>query len=179
MTLSQAKDLLIQNNIEFKLLEFKNEADYLKHSMLFPYTKKARSDKVIAVVIESKNGNKNIELQFNEVDGVYKFEEMRFGEFCYEMFDYAEEMLAGDLMHNIIEIKNGKLIVVALNDIKHRRWLADSCFDLSDDDETFGKIGFEKAMSKINNPKSFISKLKKSKIQYEIYDWNSYQCIVK
>lgn len=179
MTLSEAKALLIENNIKFELLEFRNEAEYLQHSILFPYIKKARPNKVIAIVIKSKNGNKNIELQFNEVDGVYKFEEMRFGEFCYEMFDYNEEMLVRDLIHNITEIKKGTLIVIVLNDIKHQRWLADACFDLSDDDDEFGKIGFQKAMSKINKPKSFLSKLKKSKLQYEIFDWNSYRCIVK
>lgn len=179
MTLSEAKELLIENNISFELLEFENETEYFHHSILFPYTKKARSNKVIAIVMESKNGKKNIELQFNEIDGVYRFEEMRFGEFCYEMFDYNEEMLAEDLIHNITEIKKGILIVIVLNDIKNQRWLADACFDLSDDDEEFGKMGFQKAMKKIEKPKSFLEKLKKSKIQYEIYDWNTYQYIIK
>ena len=179
MTLSEAKELLIKNNISFKLFEFENETEYFHHSILFPYTKKARSNKVIAVVIESKNGKKNIELQFNDVNGTYQFEEMLFGEFCYEMFDYNEEMLAEDLIYNITEIIEGNMAVIVLNDIKNKRWLADARFDLSDDDAEFGKPGFQKVMQKIEKPKSFLSKLIKSKSQYEIYDWNTYRCIVK
>ncbi|MBQ8783367.1 MAG: hypothetical protein IJZ57_06300 [Clostridia bacterium] len=179
MTLTEAKELLNKNNIAFNLLEFENETEYFHHSFMFPYTKSARSDKVTAIVIESNNGKKNIELQFNEIDGVYQFEEMLFGEFCYEMFNYNEEMLADDLIHNIKEIKTGNLTVIVLNDIKNHRWLSDARFDLSDDDEGFGKTGFQKAMKKIEKPKSFLSKINKSKFQYEIYDWNTYHCIIK
>ena len=179
MTLSEAKALLIENNIKFELLEFRNEEEYLQHSILFPYIKKARPNKVIAIVIKSKNGNKNIELQFNEVDGVYCFEELRFGDYCYEMFDYNEEMLADDLINNILEIMQGCLRIINLTDLTKKRWLADACFDLNDNDDVFGEVGFQKAMKRIEKPKNFLSKLKRSKKQYEIYDWNTYRCIVK
>ena len=178
MTLSEVKELLTKNNIEFKLLEFENETEYWNHISMFPCTKNAKPNKVVAIVIESKNGNKNIELQFVENNSVFCFEELWFGEYSYEMFDYNEEMLPQDLMQNIIEIEKGELIFIALNDIKKHRWLGDACFELSDDD-AFGKKGFQKAMKRIDKPKSFLSKLRKSKLQYEIYDWNTYQCIIK
>lgn len=179
MTLSEVKELLIENNIAFEVLEFENEKEYWHHTAMFPYTKNARSDKVIALVIKSNNGKKNIELQFNERDNIFYFDDLWFGEFTYEMFDYNENMLAEDLIHNIKEIIKGELIVIVLNDIKNRCWCGDACFDLSDDDDVCGKIGFQKAMKRIEKPKSFLAKLKKSKEQYEIYDWNTYQCIVK
>ena len=48
-----------------------------------------------------------------------------------------------------------------------------------DDDAFFGRQGFEQAIQRIRQPKGFISKLLKSKLQYEIYNWNTYDCIVK
>lgn len=179
MTLDEAKILLSENNITFELREFESEAEYWHHTTLFPYTKNAKLCKVIAIIIKSNNGNKNIELQFNSADDVFCFEELRFGDYWYEMFDYNERMLADDLINTISEIKQGNLLVIVMNDLKKQRWLADSCFDLSDDDDVFGKPGFQKALQQIKKSKGLLAKLLKSKKQYEIYDWKSYQCIVR
>lgn len=178
MTLDEAKALLSENNISFELIEFNNEADYWRHTSLFPYTKNAKPCKVIAMLIKSNNGKKNIELQFDAVGDVFRFEELWFGDYCYEMFDYNEDMLADDLIRNILEIKQGNFIVIVLNDLRRKRRLSDACFDLCEDDD-FGKPGYEKALQRINKPKGLISKLLISKKQYEIYDWNTYRCIVK
>ena len=179
MTLFEAKKLLTENNLTFEISEFEDEATYWHHTMLFPYTKNARNCKVLALIISSNNGKKNIELQFNAVDDDFLFEELRFGDFCFEMFDYKEEMLANDLLKHINKIKGGAFSVIVTNDLKNKKWLADSSFDLKDDDDLFGKHGFEKAIQQIHAPKGFISKLLKTKTQYEIYDWNTYQCIIK
>ena len=95
------------------------------------------------------------------------------------MFDCQEEMLADDLLDRIKEITNGNFTVIIKNDLKNKKWLADACFDLDDDDDAFGRQGFEQAIQRIRQPKGFISKLLKSKLQYEIYNWNTYDCIVK
>ena len=55
MTLEEAKQLLRTNNIEFETLEFSKEVEYWRHRMLFPYTKNAKSCKVIAIIIKSNN----------------------------------------------------------------------------------------------------------------------------
>ena len=175
MTLLEAKKLLIENNIAFEELEFENEKEFLQHIAMFPYTKKARSYKIISLVLKSDNGKKNIELQFNELNNIFYFNDLWFGDFDYEMFDYNEKMLAADLMHNITEIIKGNCIIITMTDMKHRRWCADARFDLSDGEE----IEFQKAMKRIEKPKSFFAKLIKSKKQYEIYDWNTYRCIIK
>lgn len=179
MTLDEARALLIENNIPFELREFENETAYWHHTTLFPYTKNAKPCKVIALIVRSNNGEKDIELQFNAVDNIFHFEELRFGGFGFEMFDCNEEMLSSDLLDRIKEIINGNFMVVAANDIKKSCWLGDACFDLSDDDNAFGKAGFQKVMQQIQRPKGFFSKLFNSKKQYEIYDWNTYQRIVK
>lgn len=179
MTLEEAKQLLRTNNIEFETLEFSKEAEYWRHRMLFPYTKNAKSCKVIAIIIKSNNEKKNIELQFNLKDNVFFFEELSFGDYCFEMFDYKEEYLAKDLLENIRRIMSGSFKVILANDLKKHRWLGDACFDMNDDDDVFGEQEFEKAINRIKKPKSFISKLTKSKVLYEIYDWNTYQRIEK
>ena len=69
--------------------------------MLFPYTKNARNCKVTTLVMASKNKEKNIELQFNDVGSDFCFEELSFGDYCFEMFDCNEEMLADDLLDRI------------------------------------------------------------------------------
>lgn len=179
MTLDDAKVLLSENDVPFELREFNNEAEYWHHVALFPYTKNAKPCKVIAMIIRSNNGKKDIELQFNAVGDGFRFEELRFGNFNYEMFDYNEDMLADDLIRNILEIKQGNLSIIVSNDMRKKRFLAAGCFDLSDDDEIFGKPGFQESLQWIKRPKGWRSKLLRVRVQHEIYDWNSYQCIVE
>ena len=179
MTLNDAKILLSENNIVFDVREFENEAAYWRHVSMFPYTKNAKTCKVIALIIRSNNGRNDIELQFNAVDSTFHFEELWFGSYSFEMFDYNKEMLADDLLDRIKEIQSGQFVVIIANDLKKRTWLGDACFDLNDDDDAFGRGGFDKAMERINKPKGLISRLLRTQKQYDIYDWNTYRCIVK
>ena len=179
MTLNDAKILLSENNIVFDVREFESETAYWHHVSMFPYTKNAKPCKVIALIIPSNNGRNDIELQFNANDNNIRFEELWFGGYSFEMFDYNEEMIADDLLERIKEIQSGNFVVIVANDLKNSRWLGDACFDLNDDDDAFGRQGFEKAMRRINKPKGLLSRLLKTQKQYEIYDWNTYQCIVK
>ena len=179
MTLNEAKILLSENNIAFDVREFENETAYWCHVSMFPYTKNAKPCKVIALIIRSNNGRKDIELQFNAVDNDFHFEELWFGSYCFEIFDVNEEMLADDLLDRIKEIQSGNFIVIVANNLKKKTWLGDACFERNENDDAFGQSGFEKAMKRIRKPKGPISKLFRTQKQYEIYDWNTYQCIVK
>jgi len=179
MTLNDAKTLLSENDVNFDVCKYENEATYWQHRMLFPHTKNAKNCRVITLIIVSNNNKKNIELQFNEVGDEFRFEELSFGDYCFEMFDYNEEMLAEDLLTSIKEIQSGNFVVIIANNLKSRHWLGDACFDLNDDDDVFGRQGFEKAIGRINKPKRLLSRLFRTQTQYEIYDWNTYRCIVK
>ena len=179
MTLNDAKILLSENNIVFDVREFESETAYWHHVSMFPYTKNAKPCKVIALIIPSNNGRNDIELQFNANDNSIRFEELWFGGYSFESFDCNEEMLADDLLDRIKEIQSGNFVVIIAIDLKNRRWLGDACFDLNDDDDAFGRQGFEKAMGRINKPKGLLSKLFRTQKQYEVYDWNTYQCNVK
>lgn len=178
MTLDEAKRLLSGQGIPFEVCEFENEATYWHHVTLFPYTKNAKNCKVIALVIPSPNGEKNIELQCNAVGEEYRFQELYFGDYGFEMFDVCEDMLADDIRDRIREIQSGSFTVIVANHLKHRYRIWDACFDRNDDD-FFGEPGFEKAMRRIRRPKGLLARWLKSQKQYEIYDWNSYQCILK
>ena len=178
MTLNEGKELLSKNGISFETYEFDNEATYWHHTTQFPYTKNAKDCKVIILSILSKNGNKNIELQFNEVGNNFLFEELRFGSYCFEMFDSNEDTFVDDLLNHILKIKSGYFAVIIVNDLKNKKWLGDTCFDLNNDD-IFGRHDFERAIEQINKPKGLISKLLKTQICYEIYDWNTYHFVTK
>ncbi len=179
MTLVECKELLTENSISFEVCEFENETAYYHHTTQFPNTKNAKDCKVIVLIILSKNEKKNIELQFNSTGNEFIFEELRFGDYAFEMFDYNEEMLADDLLNHIMEIQSGNFVVITSTDLKKRNGHGDVSFDLNDDDDIFGRPAFEKAMELIQKPKGLISRLLKIQMQYEIFDWNTYQCIVK
>lgn len=179
MTVDDVKVLLTENNILFELVEYENEKEYWHHTTLFPYTKNAKPCRVLAIVVRSNNGEKDIELQFNENNGAFYFEELRFGGYCFELFDIKEEILAETLIDDIGQIQEGKLVVIEANNLNKKCWSGDAIFDLDDEDDSFGKSGLEKAVIQIQKPKGLLSKIFSSKMQYEIFDWNTYRSIVK
>ena len=87
---------------------------------------------------------------------------------------------ADDLLDEIRQMMMGTRGVIIKNNAKNNRWIADTQFDLDDDDDDlFGKRGFEKNVKSIRKKKSFIEKLLGISHSYEIYDWNTYERIVK
>lgn len=179
MTLTEAQNLLEAHSIPFTQKFYENEAEYWKHALLFPYTENAKPCRVIALVIHSSNHIKHIELQFNDTPDGWKFEELRFGGYSYEMFDTLEEFLPTEIIENISEIMQNKLAFIEGNDLKKKMWCGDAVFDYTDDDEFFGKHGFQESVRHIEQKKSFWAKLFRTRMQYEIYDWNTYRCIIK
>ncbi len=179
MTLTDAKILLEKRRIPYQTAQYEDQAAYYRHLALFPYTKNARNCKVIALVIPAVNGVMDIELEFHQKRGEYLFRDMFFGDYCFEMFDYNTDLLEADLLENIGQIVDGKIAVIVKNDLKRKRWLGDSCFDLSDDDNVFGEPGFRGAVAKIEKPKTLWQKLTGGRIQYDIYDWRTYRRVIK
>lgn len=189
MTLDEAKVLLTENDIDFELVEYKDEEEYWHHTTLYPYTKNAKPCKVLAMVVKSNNGGRDIELQFNEEHGLFYFVELRFGSFSFEIFDDGQEgELTEKLIVHIREIQEGNYVVIVANNIEKHFGLWDSCFEVNDtEDEFYGKRAFEEEMHRIQGLgnaskgwfEKFLEKLLRTKIQYEIYDWNTYECIVK
>lgn len=173
MTLNDAKALLNNNNFPFEMWKFQNETEYWNHITDYPVNKNTKPCKVIALIIFSNNSKKHIELQFNETDGIFYFQEFWFGGFTFEMFDIKED-LESEIVKRIEEIRSGCIAIITVNNIGKERWISDACFDLNCDADEF-----QRAIKKIYKPKRFISQLIKSRKKYEIYDWNKYQCIIK
>lgn len=174
MTLNDAKTLLNNNNFPFEMWKFQNETEYWNHITDYPINKNAKPCNVIALIIFSNNSKKHIELQFNETDGIFYFQEFWFGGFTFEMFDIKEEDLASEIVKRIEEIRSGCIAIITVNNIRKKRWLGDACFDLHCDANEF-----HRAIKKIDKPKRFSSQLIKARKKYEIYDWNKYKCVIK
>ncbi len=180
MTLSQAKELLKSNFIPFTEMEFANEVDFLNHISQFPYTKKAKEHKFYALIIQSNNGKKHIELEFEEKNGEYVFWDLWFGDFCFEFFfgDAGED--CSYLIEVIQGIMKGHHTIINVTNPVTKRWIADAQFDRNDtDDDMFGEMGFQKAMKRIRKKRTFFERLFGFRRSYEIYDWNTCECIVK
>ena len=85
-----------------------------------------------------------------------------------------------EIIREIDGIREGRVTVIEVNNLKKCRWIGDFVFDRNDmDDPIFGEAGFEKVMRKVQKPLSFFKKLFHAKIQYDIYDFERYQCIIK
>lgn len=179
MTLIEAKILLERNRIPYHTAQYENEGEYWHHCMPFSRGEGAKSRPVVALVIPSVNGVKDIELQFIRRRGEYEFHDLWFGSYDFEMFGYREDCLEADILETIGQIVDGKLAVIECCDLKKKRRRGDACFDLTDDDNVFGSSGFREAVEKIERPKTFWQKLTGQKRQYEIYDWRTYRQIVK
>lgn len=180
MTLFEAENLLIKNNIPYERLEFKNEADFFNHILLFPYTKNLKEEyKVIALVIKSNNQKRNIELQFSYIGGNFLFREMFFGGCWAELYNHNEEILPDDILSRIKDVQSGNLTVIIKNNLKSKKWIYNAVFDTSLEDTYNGKGALLKTIKKIKSPRGLFSRLLNLRIQYEIYNWNNFESIIK
>ncbi len=178
MTLSEAKALLQSHSIQFQEMEFANEAEFFKHIHPYPCVNSAKENPIYALIIHSANGKKHIELQFEKKEKEYVFWDLWFGDFCFEYFEYDED--GKSLIEHICEIMEGNQVFIVVNNPKTKRWIADAQYDKADsDDDMFGEVGFQKALTKIRKKKTFFERMFGFSRSYEIYDWNTYECIVK
>lgn len=174
MTLEQARKMLQVNQIPFQDMEFSCVAEYDNHNILYPNTKNTSPGRVIALVIPSQNSRKNLELQFTSAGDCFRFAELWFGEYSFELFDIGEGFLEAELLDKIGQILSGNFQVIVANDLGRKRWLWDTGFDMKEDYADFAAV-----LERIQKPKSLWAKLSKRRIQYEIYNWNTYRCILK
>jgi hypothetical protein len=179
MTLKEVTDLLDDKEIEYSLCKFNNEKEFLKHIYVFPDLTNAQDYKVCALTIKCKNGYKDIVLQFNNSCGVYLFDEMLFGEFCFEMYSCEERYIADALLNNIYQVESNSIAIIVENDLDKKLWVQDDCYYLVEDNQDFGEPAFFRELARINRPKTALEKKMSTKKQYEIYTYDSYQCIIR
>lgn len=176
MILEEAKKLLSDNGISFIQTEYDSETNYLKHITILQSAVSPR--KVTALVIQSKNAKRNLELQFNLTDNKFVFEDLWFGGFCYELYMYDGETLKNKLLSIISQIMEGNVFAILAYNLKKNSWVAQSSFYFYPGGD-FRNLQYEKAIRKIEKKKTFFDKFFKRKIQYEIYDWNTHSLVIK
>ena len=180
MTFEEVKVLLEENNIEFNDEYYDNEEEFLKHIYMFPDLRNANDYKVRSIVIPCKNGVKNIELQFNsDENGEYIFDEMLFGEFCFDMKECEVEFLNDDIIGNINQVINDQIIIITRNNLDKKKWVDDICFNMYNDDPKYGEPGFYAALEVIRAPKSFLEEKLSSTMSFDIYSGSTYQRIIR
>ena len=132
MNLKEVKELLDKNNITYQLIQYNDDMDFWKHIIAFPSNTRGCKEKIIVIVIESNNGKKNIEIQFEETPDGFEFVDLYFGGFDFELFDTKDEYLSDELISLITEIMECKLGFIELVDLKNKRWCADASYEYED-----------------------------------------------
>ena len=178
MTLNEVKNLLTEQNISFSEQCYPSVGEYYRHLSPFANLKNAPEYRVMVLVILSRNGHKDIELQFVERGDGYEFEDLYFGAYSYELFGCLEADLPQFLVEEIADIMADDVVVITVNDLKKKKWRGDAVYSKKEND-AFGLPGLKRAMTRIHGKKSLLSDILGSKIQCEIYDWNTYQCVIK
>lgn len=186
MTLTEMKAWLDENGIEYKEETYSYSGEMKEpetpsfFSRLFAVEPLYKSGKEL--IIESKNGKRNLELSFGRDNTNYIFTLMMFGNY---LFDIDEEDFnieeAAELVRSVIQ-GNKKFICeygedFADDDISDN----DECFDMADPKE---RDAFHRKVDRIRNVnQGMLNKVIKFLYQvpkkYEIYDWNTYECIVR
>ena len=178
MILSKVRELLNSNSIPFSEIEFVNKMNFLNQQ--YPYTTKVEERKSYVIVIQSNNSKKNIELEFKERNGELIFYDLWFGDFSFEYFSDDKNTDYSYLIEEIQEIMKGSRTSIRVTNPITKRWIADAQFVRNDTDvDMFGELGFQKAMKRIQKKKTFFERLFRLNRKYEIYDWNTYECIIK
>lgn len=184
MTLSEVQNLLDTNRITYRREEYENEGVYSAHRVLFPYRpEQAAPCKVLVLVIPSRNGQKDLELQFNQSGEEFLFQDIFFGAYSFELFHRPEDELPAALMECITETMEGNVAFIMADSLKDKTHLWGGCYGLTDDDPLLGKAAYDAAVQSILAPHSLLGRLLspkgEPKERYELYDWNSYQCVLK
>ena len=182
LTLCAAKALLAEHQIQFDLIEYPNAASYWKHAMRDADLRHAPAGKTVVLVVRSNNGEKHIELEFRAESADFVLQTARFGEYVWVLTEENDQTgtdVADQLLQFIRKVESGDWVVVVTYDTTHQKWLETACFDRHTADADIGEPAFQKKRAEIEKPAGFFAKLFRVRMEYEIYDWNSFRRVEK
>ncbi len=182
LTLCAAKALLAEHQIQFDLIEYPNAASYWKHAMRDADLRRAPAGKTVVLVVRSNNGEKHIELEFRAESADFVLQTARFGEYVWVLTEENDQTgadVADQLLQFIRKVESGDWVVVVTYDTTHQKWLETACFDRHTADADIGEPAFQKKRAEIEKPAGFFAKLFRVRMEYEIYDWNSFRRVEK
>lgn len=176
MKLEDVKQLLNENGYAYETKIVPSSLDFYGGKGFCP---KTETGPFWLLTIPNPNHDKNIEIVFSDASDNPDFYDLEFGGFWYEMFGYRDEYLPRDLLDEIQRIVTGKANVIFATDAKTGKWFADQIyFDLPETDMN-DMDDYKRTLSRISAPKSLWRKLIGRTDVYEIFNWFSYQKIVK
>lgn len=176
MTLREVQLLLDQNGIIYHVITEPNRAAF--------YQKKgfSSSDDTGAfhlLTIPNPNHSKAIELIFMDNSSDAEFYDLEFGGYGYDMWGWKEEDLAQELLDEIKTILNGRAYVIFATNAETGKRITDRLYCDMEDPEWKDMHSFQKAVARIKKPKSWWRKRIRRTNIYEIFNWNSYEKVVK
>ncbi len=134
------------------------------------------------VLLSIPNPNHHIDIQiiFKDATENPDFIDLEFGGYWYELFDCEEKYVAHELLTEIQRIINGRTYIIFASMMKKGvHWCWDGKYDNLPDAEMNSMGTFHNTVKKIKSPKSWWEKLTCKTRIYEIYNWTSYEKIVK
>ena len=176
MRLSEVRSLLKENQIPFETEVVPGRLDYYRKKGFRP---RREMGPFWLITVPNPNHCKNMELVFSDASDDPNLYDLEFGGYGYELFGCRGEELPCILEEEIHRILTGKANVIFASDAKTGRWFADRIyFDLPDPDMN-DMDAYRRTLSRIGAPKSLLRKLIGRTDVYEIFNWFSYQKILK
>ncbi len=177
MKLSDVKKLLDENGYTYTQTIVLSRAEFYRQKGFNP---SEDTGAFVLLSINNPNHTKNIELIFGDDSDNPDFYDLEFGGYWYELFDCEENYVAQELLTEIQRIINGNTHIIFATDAnKNGRLFFDAIYYDFPDEEMNCMDAFHKAVKKIKSPKSWWRKLTGRTDIYEIFNWTSYERIVK
>ena len=177
MKLSDVKKLLDENGYTYTQTIVLSRAEFYRQKGFNP-----SEDTGAFVLLSIPNPNHQIDIQiiFNDTTENPDFSDLEFGGYWYELFDCEENYVAQELLTEIQRIINGNTHIIFASMVKkgvHWRW--DGKYDVLPDTEMNSMYAFNNVVAKIKSHKSWWRKLTGRTDIYEIFNWTSYEKIIK
>ena len=174
MKLIDVKKLLDDNGYTYTQTIVSSRAEFYRQKGFNP-----SKDTVAFVLISIPNPNHQIDIQiiFNDATENPDFSDLEFGGYWYELFDCEEKHVAQELLIEIQRIINGSTHIIFASTVKNGvLWRWDGKYDNLSDAEM---NTFHNTVEKIKSPKSWWRRLTGRTDIYEIFNWTSYEKIIK
>ncbi len=178
MTIAELEAFLSAKGLAVTCHDFATERDYYIFRG-WP-TKHAKDYPVTLLTAENPHHAKHLYLQWNHENGGSCLYDMAFGDYTYELFimDVPDEGGLEWFGEMVDEVLRGDIHVINRTNARTGRWEADACFTRSDDPEMDNMDEYAAALARIRKRDASRFHPFGRNTKYEIYSWDSYECII-
>lgn len=176
MRINEVKTLLEENGFPYEAFIVKNPIEYYYKK---GYCSSKNRKPFWLIIIPNPNHEKNIEIIFKDAEENSEFFDLEFGYYCYELFDYIDMELSSKLVQEIRDVMQGNVYIIEARDAKTGKCFWVGGYENSSDESLNNMDEFEGMIERIKAPKLWLWKLCKRTDMYEIYNWKTYNTIIK